>query len=103
MKDLTWYGQFSKIPTDEQNSVDLVFKLYNHLINLDPTTVEEKSTANTLINPKNFLEEVSLTVVDKADGHANNADDNTENDAYVTNLSFRLVVEPSDEREDSLL
>ena len=91
-----------RVPPEEQASVDLIFKLYNHLINLAPTPVEN-TTKDTIINADNFLEKLSVTVVEKADDHVNNQDTDDTNDAYVTNLTFALVVTPSTENGDDLI
>ena len=82
----------------------LILKLYEHLINMAPTPEPENpSTANTVITKKNFLKDISLSVLEKAEGHVNNQDDNKENDAYVTELTFSLVVEPSTENGDDMI
>ena len=98
-------GYWADVPAEERenDSVDLIFKLYEHLINLAPTKKEEKTTTNTIINADNFIENMDITVVEKAEGHENNNDDDNTNDAYVTNLSFALVVEPSTENGDDLV
>ena len=85
-------------------SVDLLFKVYEYLRNLEPTSFEgNKTTADTIINADNFLGDMSLTVVEKAADHANNQDADDTNDAYVTELTFALVVTPSTENGDDLV
>ncbi len=91
-----------RVPEEEQASVELIFKLYDYLVNLEPTK-SENTTADTIINEQNFLKDMSLTVLDKAQGHANNQDTDTTNDAYVTNLTFALVVTPSTDNGDDLV
>ncbi|MBQ1236011.1 MAG: Cys-Gln thioester bond-forming surface protein [Oscillospiraceae bacterium] len=91
------------IPEGKEASVDLLFKLYNHLVNMDPTTVEDPDTTNTVITKDNFIKDMSVTVIEKAEEHANNTDDNDKNDAYVTDLSFALVVTPSTENGDDMI
>ena len=92
------------VPEAKENEAKLMFKLYEFLRNLEPTSYEEdKTTANTVINEQNFLKDMTLTVLEKAEGHANNQDADTTNDAYVTNLSFALVVTPSTENGDDLV
>lgn len=92
---------WNDIPAEKQSSVDLLFKLYDYLVNLTPTSAEQ-STADTIINQDNFLKNLSVTVVEKAE-HENNLDDDNTNDAYVTNLTFALVVTPSTENGDDLV
>ena len=98
-------GYWKDVPASEEATRDVIFKLYHYLIGLAPSDIpgEEKSTANTIINEKNFLKEMNVTVLEKAAGHANNADDDDTNDAYKTNLSFALVVAPSTENGDDLV
>lgn len=92
------------VPQIKEEEAKLMFKLYEFLRGLEPTSYEDnKTTANTVINQQNFLKDMSLTVLDKAEGHVNNQDTDTTNDAYVTNLSFALVVTPSTENGDDLV
>ena len=92
------------VPEAKEDEAKLMFKLYEFLRNLEPTSYEEdQTTANTVINEQNFLKDMTLTVLEKAEGHANNQDTDTTNDAYVTNLSFALVVTPSTENGDDLV
>ena len=93
----------SNVPEEEQASVDLIFKLYEYMIHMEPTRAEENTTANTVINPEHFLNEVTLTVTGKAENHANNQDTDSANDAYVTDLSFDLAVTPDTENGDELV
>ena len=90
------------VPKEKEDEVKLLFKIYEYLTHLEPTDVEN-TTADTIINEDNFLSDMTLTVVNKAEGHENNQDDNDDNDAYVTNLTFALVVTPSTERGDDLV
>ena len=93
----------SKVPESEQASVDLIFKLYHYLTHMEPTSYEEdKTTENTIINAANFLKDMAVTVVEKVEDHINNQDDDDDNDAYVANLTFALVVTPSTENGDDL-
>lgn len=95
----------------KEDEVKLMFKLYTYLINMDPTVYGEneevgeipKTTENTIINSENFLKDMTLTVLEKAEDHDNNKDDDDTNDAYRTNLSFALVVTPSTENGDDLV
>ena len=90
------------VPTEKEDEVKLLFKLYDYLMNLKPTELEN-TTADTIINKDNFVDDMKVTVVKKADDHANNKDDNKDNDAYYVNLSFALVVTPSTENGDDLV
>ena len=66
--------------------------LYDCMMNLTP----EPSTGNnvtTVINEKNAVEDMSLTVKEKAD-HDNNRDDDKDNDVYNTDLNFKLAFIP---------
>jgi len=72
--------------------------LYKWLIALEP---EENTTV--VINDKNFVEDMSLTVGDKVDGHANNQDDNQDNDVYNTALNFKLAFVPDPKNDDLLV
>lgn len=63
--------------------------LYSWLINLQ---TGEESTV--IINDKNFVEDMSLTVGDKVADHENNKDDDNDNDVYNTALNFKLAFVP---------
>ena len=89
------YGKVEGEPLDDAAGVR-VAALYSWLMNLQP---EEERTV--VINDKNFVEDMSITVHDKADGHANNADDDKDNDVYNTDLNFKLAFIPGD--KDDLL
>ncbi len=95
------YADFGmgNVPEEKEDEVKLLFKLYDYLINMEPTKTEN-TTADTIINADNFLSDMSITVIEKAKDHENNQDEDDENDAYVTNIKFALVVEPSTEDDD---
>jgi len=102
-----WAGQLLRSDADalseeEQKSVDLLYKLYDYMIGMEPTIVEQPTTQDTIINADNFLKDLSVTVVEKAEDHENNRDQDDANDAYVTDLTFALVVTPSTENGDDL-
>ena len=63
--------------------------LYKWLINL-----EDDQSSTIIINDKNFVDDMSLTVGDKVADHANNQDDNKDNDVYNTALNFKLAFIP---------
>ena len=90
------------VPEEKEDEVKLLFKIYDYLINLDPTKTQ-KTTADTIINAENFVKDLSVTVIDMDRNHSNNKDYNTSNDAYTTKVSFSLVVAPSDSGKDSLV
>ncbi|MBQ6799253.1 MAG: Cys-Gln thioester bond-forming surface protein [Oscillospiraceae bacterium] len=90
------------VPADKEDEVQVMFKYYTYLMNLEGTELEG-TTADTIINPDNFIRDMSVTVVEKAEEHENNEDADDTNDAYVTNLTFALVVTPSTENGDDLV
>ena len=92
-------GNVSK---DKEDEVKLMFRLYDYLIALEPTEVEN-TTADTIINQDNFLKDMSITVIEKDESHKNNQDSDHTNDAYVTDITFALMVTPSTENGDDLV
>ena len=70
---------------------------YSWLINL---STEEDSTV--IINDKNFVEDMSLTVHDKVADHKNNLDPDSNNDVYNADLNFKLAFVPG-ENDDLLV
>lgn len=90
------------VPEDKESQVHLLFKIYDHLVNLDPTETEG-TTADTVIGADTFVDELNVTVIDMAKEHENNQDNDSTNDAYVTKVSFSLVVAPSGSDEDDLV
>ncbi len=99
-------GMMNKNLDDVQIAeVDLILKLYDYLISMEPTSAskEAPTTADTIINEQNFLKNMDITVLKKAEDHENNQDNDENNDAYVTNLTFALVVAPSTENGDDLV
>ena len=103
--DIGWGAGFLNryLPEEEEETVDLIFKLYDHLVDMEPTKIEEPTTADTIINEKNFVDDVEVTVIEKVSDHQNNRDNNKKNDVYTTNVSFALVVTPSTENGDDLI
>lgn len=83
-------------PLDNKGNARVEF-LYQWLMNLD---TEEESTI--VINEKNFVDDMGITVYDKAEGHANNTDDDPDNDVYNTDLNFKLAFIPG-ENDDLLV
>ena len=73
---------------------DLIFKVYNYLVNLEPSTFAPKSTRNIIINDKNFINTISLDIKSKPETHPNNLDAISTNDAYLVDVVFDLKVTP---------
>ena len=86
----TW-NTLKLTPEAEVPCVDLIFKLSHYLTQLSGNSVSEKTTANTVLNYGNILQNVEIEVVEKAAGHANNSDSNKDNDAFVTNVTFDML------------
>lgn len=85
----------------ELSDADLLFKFYRYLITLDPLTLTEVTTKDTVINEKNFLEDVTVELVDKPADNPYNLDENADNDVYTANVTFTLEVTP--ESSDDLV
>ena len=96
------WSSIKDIPANKRDSLDLIFKIYDYLITSAPTELEG-TTSDTIINSENFLSDTSITILGKDGSHVNNNDDDDTNDAYVTNLTFALVVKPSEENGDELV
>ena len=78
--------------------------LYEYLVNLEPTIPEENNTANTIINDKNFVDDLTLTVGDKVRTTGENGEEVIVEGAYEAEISFTLKVMPSQkEGNDDLL
>jgi len=92
------YGMTSE---DIAAAKDRINAVYDYLTSLELTA--EESGTTEIINEEKFVESMELTVKDKVEDHANNADENAENDAYYVDLSFALVVELSEENKDDLI
>ena len=80
--------------------------LYKWLIGLTPDTDIKKDPYEVVINEKNFVEDMSLTILDKATDETGaafeeNTDENTDNDIYNAALNFKLAFVPGD--NDDLL
>lgn len=96
------FGSVGDLPEGKEDEADLLFKLYHYIISLDPIGIDEKDSSNTVYSKDNFLSDLSVTVLGKDETHANNQDADDTNDAYVTNLTFALVVTPKAGNEDEL-
>ncbi|MBQ1505828.1 MAG: Cna B-type domain-containing protein, partial [Erysipelotrichales bacterium] len=99
------FNSKNKAVVPDKEITDMFFKLYHYLVNLEPSAIsdEDKNTNNTIINEKNFLESVSLTVTGKPKDHANNKDSDTSNDVYTVDFSFDFKVAPAEENGDDLV
>lgn len=73
----------------------------NYLMGL--TMSAEEAGATTIINEKNFIEDLVLTVGSKAEGHPNNQNESRTDDAYDVDLSFSLMVTPSAVNDDLIV
>ena len=71
---------------------------YEYLMQL---TDENEST--TVINEKNFVEDLTLTVKDKAEDNERNEDDDKDNDVYDVEMNFTLAFVPDPESDDLLV
>ena len=90
---------------EEEKNADIVMRLYWLLYDLDPEGVQEDdmTTENTIINEKNFLKSVDLTITDKPVNHANNKDADKTNDVYTVDLEIAFKVKPLEENGDDLV
>ena len=89
------------VPTDKEDEVKLMFDIYNYLVNLEGTQVKN-NMSETVVTAQNAITNLNINVIEKDAEHGNNKDDNKDNDAYVTDLSFALVVEPTGAKDESL-
>lgn len=89
----------------DEESADLILKLYHYLINLPCEKPDEidPSSRNTIINEKHFLDSVSIKIIDKPQDNAKNYDSDNTNDVYRVDISFKLKVSPSTENGDDLV
>ena len=95
-------GNILQLDESSTASVDLLFKVYNYLVSLDPAAVED-TTADTIINKDNFLKNIGITAAKRIEDHPNNQDENADNDAYTVDLSFTMAVKPSTANGDNLV
>ena len=75
---------------------DIVEKLYDYLIGLTAKATD----STTMITEKHFATEASITVGEKAEDVLANLDDSDDNDVYNTSVSFSLLVEPNQDKDD---
>lgn len=89
----------------DPDKAELIMRLYWLLVDLEPEAIPEDdaTTENTIINEKNFLKSVNLTITDKPEDHANNKDADKTNDVYVVDLEIAFKVKPLEENGDALV
>ena len=98
--ELTLDAATSNNGTDEQKAAwNRINKIMNYWITLSETNDD----ATDVITEDKFIQDMSLTVGDKVENHANNADDNDDNDAYNVDLTFSLIVQPSADNDDLIV
>lgn len=85
----------------DQDKAALVMKLFHYLTDLPPSDIDVPNARTIVINNKNFINSLSLNPKQIAD-HPNNFDTNTENDVYLTDLSFSLAATVNESKGDSL-
>lgn len=83
-------GTFGDSYTSEK-AMTRLDTFYKYLISI---TAEKTDNVTTVINEKNNVEDVSLTVKNKNKDHSNNQDDDDTNDVYDTDLNFKLAFIP---------
>ena len=76
--------------------------VFNWLRSLTPIEDSDEEVT-TIINQKNAVGDMWLTVRDKAEEHAQNMDDDSDNDVYNTELNFTLAFVPDTEKDDLLV
>ncbi|MBQ2924858.1 MAG: Cys-Gln thioester bond-forming surface protein, partial [Anaerotignum sp.] len=77
--------------------------IYTYLTGLS-MTAEEAGTTEIITEEKVAkVDSLSMTVGEKAEGYAENDDDNDDNDVYNVSLSFALVVEPDKDKDDMVV
>ncbi len=89
----------------DPDKADVIMRLYWLLYDLEPEAIPENdaTTENTIINEKNFLKSVNLTITDKPADHANNKDADKTNDVYTVDLEIAFKVKPLEENGDDLV
>lgn len=100
----TKVGTYKGVNTPDED-VALIFKVYNYLVNLQPTayTAADANTSNTIINEKNFLSSATLSITGKPEDLPENNDEDSTNDIYTVDFRFSFKVSPSTENGDSLV
>ncbi|MBR5292696.1 MAG: Cys-Gln thioester bond-forming surface protein [Clostridia bacterium] len=76
--------------------------VFNWLRSLAPIA-DTEDEVTTIINEKNYVGDMWLTVKEKAEGHDENTDADTDNDVYNTELNFTLAFVPDPNKDDLLV
>lgn len=76
--------------------------VYNWLRSLEPVA-NTSQDVSTVINDKNAVKDMTLTVQDKAENFAQNTDADKDNDVYNVELNFSLAFVPDPEKDDLLV
>lgn len=92
------YGMTSQDIADAKARIDAVA---GYLTGLSMTAEEAGSTE--IISVDKFIDQMSLTVKEQIEDHANNLDENQENDAYHVDLNFSLMVIPGQTDDDLIV
>ena len=71
---------------------------YNYLVSLN-----EDLDSTVVINDKNNVEDMNLSIGDKVDNHVANQDDDTDNDVYNVDMNFTLAFTPDPLSDDLLV
>lgn len=112
MDEITFMNAYEKTAANgsgpskaaDQEDVALIFKLYHYYTSMMPVpSLNVETTQKMVINDRNFLESISLSVKDKPEEHSNNRDEDDANDVYLIDVSFVLGVKPSTEAGDDLV
>ena len=93
------YAKGDPTATVDKSITDLIFKIYHHLVNMAPTPFEHNNTGNTILNQSN-VKDLRIFAKGLAYGHPNNLDASHDNDAYVCDLSFNMLVATDVQKDD---
>jgi len=87
-----------------KDDTDLIFKLYRHLVSLDPDTSAKKNTnQRAIINENNFFDKASMKITDSLTDAPENNDEDDTNDVFKTDISFVLSMSPEELEGDELV
>ena len=90
----------SKTPNKtSKETADVFFKVFEYLLTLEPVPVSDKTTGNTVLTQSN-VNGFQIYAKGLAYGHPNNLDASHDNDAYVCDLSFNMLVAPDVHQDD---
>ena len=100
--DKSGAGSLGDVPTEKEDETKLMFKLYEYLLTLPPTTTTH-TTADTIINVDNFISEMSLSLLEKVVIEETDQETAVSKDSYNVQLSFKPAVVPSTVNGDNLI